>query len=138
MASPLRNFPMPKIDADAKEYSRAVRELFGLAEGVYPDTWPADRKQWSRAQKMADKHYELSKAGTPESGGWARLLIERAEGRVPHAPEDRDAMLRKAGMEAESRADGLSALLAALGMKRDAIDSEVVIDTPALRDKNDD
>lgn len=107
-----------------KDYTDAVRELFAKpVDLLVPENWPKDPKQWTEAQDLALRHLSLAKAGSLEIG---TMMIERAEGKVPRAPEDREADAANAGklLAGMNALTGINALKMALGMK--VIDTQVI------------
>ncbi len=94
-----------------KPYSEAARQLLECPIGRYPEGWPEDRKLWTNAQEMAERHITLARSGDLDV---ARLMIGRVEGKEPMAPEDREAATEGGGLFGGLSA--LNALRAALGM----------------------
>lgn len=98
----------------SKPYSRAVRELLDAKEGSVPQNW--DQENLSEAQSLAMVHISMAKAGNVQVG---MMVVDRAEGKVPQAAEDRDAQI-KAGT-------GIKLLAELLGLELvDVKDAEIV------------
>jgi hypothetical protein len=87
----------------SKPYSTAVRQLMVNREGGLPEGW--DHENLTEAQSLAMVHMAQAKGGNVQVG---LMLVDRAEGKVPQAAEDREATL-KAG-------EGVRALASLLGI----------------------
>lgn len=113
---------------EKKAYSKAVRELFDAKhEDRFPQEW-GPRPGWTNAQELVERHFVLALAGSEQH---AKLLIDRAEGRVPMAPEDRESQEKQAA----SLGAGMTALQQlqlALGLIREVPITVEAIDLPAL------
>jgi hypothetical protein len=94
--------PSEKV-AGSKPYSTAVRQLMISREGGLPEGW--DHANLTEAQSLAMVHMSQAKGGNVQVG---LMLVDRAEGKVPQAAEDREATL-KAG-------EGVRALASLLGI----------------------
>lgn len=111
--------PRDKVTG-SKPYSKAVRELLGALEGGLPEGW--DHAKLTEAQSLAMVHMAQAKGGNVQIG---MVIIDRAEGKVPQAAEDREAAI-KAG-------EGVAALASLLGIDmRKVIDTEVIEDAVQL------
>jgi hypothetical protein len=113
-----RWIPNEKVQS-SKPYSRAVRELLDAPEGGIPESWDPDPKKRTEAQRLAMVHMAMAASGNVQIG---MIVIDRAEGKVPQAAEDREAVI-KAG-------EGVKMLAGLLG-----IDMLKVIDTEVIDDK---
>lgn len=98
------NFISSEKVPTSKPYSKALRELLETREGGMPDHWV--REDLTEAQALAMIHLSIAKSGNDKMG---LQVIDRAEGKVPQAVEDREAQL-KAGT-------GLKLLAELLGIK---------------------
>jgi hypothetical protein len=107
--------PNAKV-VSSKPYSRAVRELLDAPEGTNPPTWG---EKLTEAQALAMVHISMARSGNVQIG---MVIIDRAEGKVPQAAEDRDAVL-KAGAGVRMLAD-----LLGIDMNN-IIDAEIVPQT---------
>ncbi len=95
-----------------RAYSDAVRQLLDAPSN--PPGWDPDPKNWTTAQRMAENHVLLARGGDMEA---AKMVIDRSEGKVPMAPEDREAAQGAAALDAFAGAAALNALRTALGMR---------------------
>lgn len=68
-------------------FSRAVRELLD-ANGGLPEGW--DAKKLTGAQDLAMRTLDLARSG---SAPHLTIIVDRAEGKAPIAPEDREAIM---------------------------------------------
>lgn len=117
----------PGGSGSAKLYSQAVRHLLATSlSQLVPDGWPADRKDWTHAQELAERHMALALSGDTDT---AQMLISRAEGKVPMAPEDRASGEEQARLLGGDTA--LNSLRLALGMQR-VMDVQVIDEAPKL------
>ena len=104
----------------SKPYSRAVRELLEAKETSIPLNW--DKENLTEAQALAMVHMSQAKSGNVQVG---LMIIDRAEGKVPQAAEDREAAI-KAGT-------GIKLLAELLGLPTvDVIDAEIVEEQKCL------
>lgn len=90
----------------SKPYSNAVRELLDAPEGSTQPQWTENGRKYSEAQALAMVHLSLARAGNVQVG---LMLIDRAEGKVPQAAEDREAAIKAGG--------GIKLLADLLGIK---------------------
>ena len=79
--------PNEKVQS-SKPYSRAVRELLDAKEQSTPEGWT---QPFTEAQALAMIHVSMAKAGDRQIG---LMVIDRAEGKVPQAEEDREAAIK--------------------------------------------
>lgn len=107
--------PQEKVQS-SRPYSKALRELLDAKEGTNPLTW--DRDNLTEAQALAMVHISQAKSGNVQVG---MMVVDRAEGKVPQAAEDREAAM-KAGTGIRMLAD-LLGISPSLG---DAIDTVIV------------
>jgi hypothetical protein len=117
--------PRPRI-AMRKAYTDAVRQLLDTpVDQVHPDGWPEKRKDWTNAQELAERHLVMARSGDMAV---AHLIIERAEGKLPTAPEDREGMVGALGALV-SGMTALNRLRMALGMptEEEPLDAEIVL-----------
>jgi len=104
--------PKDKVQS-SKPYSKAVRELLDAPAGENPSHWPDKRTE---AQELAMVHCAMARAGNVQVG---MMIVDRAEGKVPQAAEDRDAVM-KAGAGVRLLADLLGVNIV------DVTDAEIV------------
>lgn len=99
----------------SKPYSNAIRDLFDTPEGEKPEGWGSSLTE---AQALAMVHISMARAGNVQVG---MMIVDRAEGKVPQAAEDREAAV-KAG-------EGIKILADLLGIDvRKFTDVEVIDD----------
>lgn len=117
-----------------KPYSDAAREWLASRYGEgkdLPTGWPEDRREWTEAQYLIERHGMMARAGDIDMTKW---LVERAEGKSAMAPEDRAAIKGAASMQLFGGVAALAALQMALGLRSpvDPVESEVITDTKAI------
>lgn len=83
-------------------YSKAIRELFETKEKGMPTGW--DPQQLTEAQALAMRHLAMAKAGHPLIG---TMIVDRAEGKVAIAAEDREALAAGSGLRLLAEVLGL-------------------------------
>lgn len=113
-----------------KPYSEAAFQYLTMRNGqAVPDGWPADRKEWTIAQVLVERHASLAMAGSQEMTEW---LVERAEGKTPMAPEDREAKAKADGAAAALLLGGMSAIGALRQLLK--LPDAKIIDTTVVED----
>lgn len=107
----------------SKPYSRAVRELMDAKEGGLPEGW--DHTRLTEAQVLAMTHFAQAKGGNVQVG---MMIVDRAEGKVPQAAEDREAAL--------AAGTGIKMLAELLGLRDlgNVQDAEIVPQLPPGKD----